>query len=921
MSGPLVESKLFAPAARSGIVTRPRITDRLPRVGGRLVLVSAPAGFGKTTLLADWLAGSDPDRELATAWVSLDEGDRSASSFWTYVFTALDRAVPGVGDGALQQVRGGHEPTHAVLAGMLNELSVLPGELTLVLDDYHLAEGPDVRPGMTFLVDHLPPQLCLVISTRADPALPLARLRVRGELSEVRAADLRFTTEETDAYLNDTGGLDLGAGDIAALEARTEGWVAALQLAALSLRGRTDPSAFVAGFAGDDRFVVDYLLEEVLDRQPGPVRRFLLETSVLDRLTGPLCDAVTGGSDGNGMLERLDRANLFLVPLDDQRRWYRYHHLFADLLRSRLVDDDEGAVGVAELHRRASAWYDETGHAVAAVRHALAAGDVDRAAELVELAVPGLRRDREEATLRRWIQELPDAVVQRRPVLAAGFIGALMSTNEFAEAERRLADLERLLGPPGEEPQGLAERSGLVVVDTAELARVPGCLELWRAGLALVGGDLTGTEHHARRAVELAPVSDDLTRASAAALAGLASWTTGDLEAAHRGYTDAAAGLGRLGYVADVLGCSTTLADLETTQGKLRQAQHTCEQALRLAAGNPSLRGTRDMHTCLAELAVQRNDLTTAGEHLRRAEELGEQAGMPRNPYRWRAAMALLRDAEGDREAALGLLAEAERVYVGDFAPDVRPVPAMRARLLAAHGDLPAARAWARERGLAPGDRLSYLREYEYVTLARILLAEHISDGTAQAPEDVIGLLERLLAAAETGARDGTVIEVLTLLARAHHAAHDETSALAALERALDLAEPEGFARVFLDGGASMTQLLSTLNRRRPGRPYLRQLIDAARPMFQPSEAETAARVGSASADELVDPLTRRERDVLRMLASELDGPSIARELVLSLNTVRTHTRNLYAKLGVTNRRAAVNRAHQLNLLSRTSAD
>ena len=899
-------------------MARPRLSEQLSPglsgAGGRLVLVSAPAGFGKTTLLRDWLTGPG-GASSAVAWVSLDENDRSAASFWTYVVAALGRAVPGVGAGLVPSLNTGQEPVDELLAGLVNELSVLPGEVTLVLDDYHLADGPGIQPGMTFLVDHLPPQVCLVLSTRADPVLPLARMRARGELTEIRSADLRFTTDEAAAYLNDTTGLGLAADDVAALEDRTEGWVAALQLAALSLRGREDPSGFIATFAGDDRFVVDYLVEEVLDRQRDEVRRFLLETSILDRLTGSLCDAVTGEPDGKAMLERLDRANLFLVPLDDRRRWYRYHHLFADLLRSRLVDEHDGP---AELHQRASAWYDQAGDPVAAVRHALAAGDVDRAADLVELAVPELRRNRQEGTLRRWVDELPEEVVGRRPVLAMEFVGALMASNEFDDVERRLGVIEELI-----EGRDLAVvssatggRTGLVVVDTDEHARLPGTIELHRAGLALVRGDLANAQLHAHRAADRAPGEDHLTRASADAVIGLACWTGGDLEAAHRGYAEAAEGLRRLGYISDVLGCSITLADLEVTLGELRQAQRTCEDALARAADDPAMRGTRDMHTALAEIAVKRDDLAAASEHLRRADELGEAAGLPQNPYRWRVALAHVREAEGDLDATLGLLAEAERLYVGDFSPNVRPVPAMRARVLAAAGDVPAALAWARRNGLSPDDELSYLHEYEHLTLARILLAHHARGGGAPALGDSTGLLERLLAAAETGGRHGTVIEVLAPLALAHQAAGDAGAAYDALERALALAEPETYARVFTREGKPMAKLLTALFRRGPERPYVRELLDTIG-HARPRAPEPAGRARSVP-DGLVDPLTGRERDVLRLLASDLDGPSIARELVLSLNTVRTHTKNLYAKLGVTNRRAAVTRAHQLNLLSRS---
>ena len=910
----VLETKLFLPAGRAGAVPRPRLTAHLTRglddERGRVVLVSAPAGFGKTTLLAAWLAEIVTGAESgarAVAWVSLDASDAASSSFWTYVVTALDRAVPGVGASTLPLLLAGREPTEELLAGLLNELSVLPDDVTLVLDDYHLADGPGIATGMTFLIDHLPPQMRLVISTRADPALPLARLRARGELTELRAADLRFDAAETTSYLTGATGLTLSAQDVDALEERTEGWVAALQLAALSLRGRDDPSAFIAGFAGDDRFVVDYLVEEVLDRQAAQVRRFLLQTSILDRLTGPLCDAVTGEPGGSSTLEQLDRANLFLVPLDDQRRWYRYHHLFGDLLQSRLLEEHGD---VAELHRRASGWHDQNGEPVAAVRHALAAGDVDRAAELVELAVPDLRRRRQERTLRQWVDQLPDTVVDQRPVLAMGFVGALMSSNEFDDVERRLGVIEKAL-------DRLDADEGLLVVDEAEMARLPGGIQLYRAALALLSDDRAGTRAHAQRAVELAPEDDDLTRASAAALVGLAAWTAGDLMAAHGSYTDAADGLRRLGYTADVLGCSIILADIEITQGKLRRAQRTFESALELAAGeDPGMRGTRDMYTGLAQLAVERNDLTGAAGHLRRADDLGEAAGLPKEPYRWRVALASLREAEGDHEAALRLLSEAERVYVGDFAPNVQPVPATRARKLAAHGEVAAALEWVRELELSPEDDLSYLREYEHITLARVLLARHIQAGDQQALADARGLLGRLLVAAEEGGRAGTALEVLVLLALAHRAAGEDQEALAVLERALSLAELEGYVRVFIGEGEPMPALLRDLARHRPDWAYPRRLLDAAGTTgeAQPVAPPAWARVQSG----LVEPLTGRERDVLRLLATELDGPAIARELVVSLNTVRTHTKNLYAKLGVTNRRAAITRAHALNLLGRT---
>ena len=872
MVNPLVETKLYLPRNRSGLVSRPRLDDHLLRRDNvRLTLISAPAGFGKTTLASAWLA-----ERPRPAWVSLEESDQQAASFWMYVLTALERAAPGVAEGALVLLQSGQAPIEAVLAGVLNELSVQPDDLDLVLDDYHLADGPEIRPGMTFLVEHLPPQVHMLISTRADPALPLARLRARGELVEIRAADLRFTVDEATVYLNELTGLDLDAEAIATLEGRTEGWIAALRLAALSLQGRDDAAAFIDGFAGDDRYVVDYLLDEVLDLQPDDVRRFLLETSVVDRLTGPLCDAVTGQPGGKAMLESLERQNLFVVPLDDHRRWYRYHHLFADVLRTHLLDERGD---VAELHRRAGRWYEKAGETVAAVRHALASGDVEHAADLVELAAPELRRERQEATLRRWIDDIPDELVRHRPVLAIGFVGALMSSNEFEGVEQRLSDVERMLaGPPGE----------LVVVDREEVQRLPGAIETYRAALALASGDPAGTIEHAALALDRAADSDRLTTAAASALSGLASWAGGDLEHAHRGYTAAAQDLQSIGHLADVLGCSITLADLETTQGHLRQAQRTFEHALDLGRG---LRGTADMYVGLSRIAWERNDLDAAGNYLRLSEEMG--AGLPQNPYRWRVALARIREAEGDPAGACDLLDAAERVYVGDFSPNVRPIAALRARVQAARGDLPAARDWVRRQGLSADDELSYLREYEHVTLARILIAEG-------ARTDAVRLLGRLESAAEAGGRTGTVIEVLVLRAIAQ-------GDVQPLERALTLAEPEDYVRTFIAEGSPMSSLLASLGRRRPDWAYPRRLLDAGRVAAPPAATQPG----------LVDPLSDRELDVLRLLVSELDGPSIARELVVSLNTVRTHTKHIYAKLGVNNRRSAVRRAHQLNLLTR----
>jgi LuxR family maltose regulon positive regulatory protein len=905
MGGPLLETKLHVPRWRRGLVARPRLSERLSRgAESALTLVSAPAGFGKTTLLAEWLAVAAADGR-SVAWLSLDQRDNDPALFWTYLVAALTTAAAGVGAGALSLLQSLQPPSEAGLATLLNELDAISNDVVLVLDDYHVIDARDVQDGMAFLLEHLPPQIHLVIGSRADPALPLARLRGRGELAEIRAADLRFTPGEAAAYLNEVMGLALTAADVAALEGRTEGWIAALQLAALSLQGREDTAAFIAGFAGDDRYIVDYLAEEVLQRQPGHVQHFLLRTSILDRLCGPLCDAVTGQDGGKAKLAALERGNLFLVPLDDRRLWYRYHQLFADVLQAHLRD--ERSDEVPDLHRRASAWYEQNGEPAAAIRHALAAGDFERAADLVELAIPAMRRSRQEAAVRGWLELLPDEVIRVRPVLSVGFAGALLARGELEGVEGRLRDAERWLDAAAGIRQGSqAPSAEMVVVDDEEFRRLPAEIELYRAAQALARGDVLGTARHARRTLDLSPEEDHLGRAGAAGLMGLAFWASGDLEAGHSAYAECMAGLRRAGHIADTFGCAIALADIRRVQGRLGEAMRTYEQALQGAPeqGGAVLRGTADMYVGMSEVHRERDDLPGATQQLLRSQQLGEHTGLPQNRYRWRVAMARIREAEGDLGGALDLLNEAERLYVGDFFPNVRPVPALRARLRVAQGELGEALGWARERGLSVADDLSYLREFEHITLARVLLARYATERAERPIHEATRLLEGLLRAAEEGARTGSVIEILVLQALARQAREDIPAALASLQRALTLAEPEGYVRIFVDEGPPMASLLRAAAKQGTARNYVRRLLAAV----NKTENSMPASQG------LIEPLSARELDVLRLLGTDLDGPEIARELVVSLNTMRTHTKNIYAKLGVNNRRAAVRRARELGL-------
>ena len=480
MRSPLLNTKLYRPGPRPGLVPRPRLDAQLDRgAATKLLLVSAPAGFGKSRLLAEWLAGASASaNERSAAWLALDSGDNDPVKFWSYLVAALRTVAPGVGANGLELFASPQPPPiQLVLTTLLNDLGEIDSDIVLVLDDYHLIESREVQDAMAFLLDHLPPRLHLVIASRADPPLSLARLRARGELVEIRAADLRFTPDEAAAYLNEVMGLQLTGSDVAALEGRTEGWIAALQLAALSMQGRDDAAGFIAGFAGDDRYIVDYLAEEVLQRQPTQVRDFLLHTSILDRISGALCDAVTGHDGGKGMLESLDRDNLFLVALDDRRQWYRYHHLFADVLRARLTEESPKLVDL--LHRRASDWFAENDERSEAIRHAIAGHHFARAAELVELMVPSMLRDRQEAELRDWIELLPEELLPDRPVLSNGYVAALLSTGTIEGVDRHLRNAERWLASEG----GNGIKPPMVVADHAEFRRLPAGTAVHRAGL------------------------------------------------------------------------------------------------------------------------------------------------------------------------------------------------------------------------------------------------------------------------------------------------------------------------------------------------------------------------------------------------------------------------------------------------------
>jgi LuxR family transcriptional regulator, maltose regulon positive regulatory protein len=901
----LLATKVNIPGTRPDRLTRSRLFQRLDEGMGRaLVLVCTPAGFGKTTLLADWAA----DATLPVAWLSLDADDNDPVRFWRYVVAALARVQEGLGEHLVPLLSPGSGiSTHGVVTALINRLQAQPDELALVLDDYHLIEAMPIHDSLGLLLSHLPPRLHLVIASRSDPPLPLARLRASPQLVELRAADLRFTPEEAAALLEEIWKLDLPAETVATLEARTEGWAVGLQLAALSLQGRPDPEAFLTGFAGTHRYILDYLSEQVLGRLPDPVRAFLLQTSILERLCGPLCDAVTGDSDGQGMLEKLERANLFLVPLDEERRWWRFHHLFADLLRARMLQTKPDLA--PELHRRAAGWCEQHGLVDEAIRHATAAGDMPWATRLVEEHLGETLRHGESVALARWLALLPDDAVRSRPGLCLAKAMTELNLDHLEEAEHLLAHAERAFDHHGQEPRKL-----VVPTYGGMVAQVPAAIALLRAELAYDRADPDGVAAFAREA--LAHMAEDELgpRLFARSLLVGANWMTGRVVDTEPAFAELLAE-GRAAPAAyPVLRTCFMVGLVQQAQGKLGAALRTYREGLRLATEGDrfSVYHAGEAHVGIAQVLYQRNQLDEALQHATKGVEFCRQVIELTELDIALVVLAWVRQAMGDPDGALEAMEEACRSYPrADVVALAYPAWSERARLLLALGRVEEAARWTREQGLTEHDEVSYLREGDHLVLARVLLAQ-------VQPDRALGLLERLDALAASQGRTGSLIQIRALRALALQAAGEHQGALTLLAEALELAAPEGHVRVFADEGPPMAALVRSLlgTRRRAraaagaGTEHLYRVIQA----FQPA----TARADSTAHDVrgLIEPLTDRELEVLRLLAAGRRNRDIAAELVVTLETVKKHTSHIFAKLGAANRTQAVAHARRLGLIA-----
>ena len=930
MSTPILATKLYLPPPRPAMVRRPRLIERLNAgLHRKLTLVAAPAGFGKTTLLSEWLARCG----RAVAWLALDEGDNDPTRFLAYLVAALQTITPHIGAGVMTVLQSPQPPQgtagrEAILTALLNDITTLPEPFVLVLDDYHVIDaGGGVRGSLwdgtgvidmalTFLLEHMPPQMHLVITTREDPHLPVARYRARGQLTEVRAADLRFTAAEAAEFLNQVMGLSLAAAEIAILEERTEGWIAGLQLAALSMQDHQDVPGFIRTFAGDHRYIVDYLVEEVLQRQPEPLRNFLLQTSILDRLCGALCDAVTSQAESSATLARLERGNLLVIPLDDRRHWFRYHHLFADLLHTHLLAQLPDQVAI--LHRRASEWYEQQGVLSAAIRHAFAAEDMARAARLIEREWRNHHRSQfRSAAVIDWMKRLPEAMVRASPSLSTGYAWELLNQGELAAAESHLQDAEQRI-----EAIAKSDNSEETIISEEQLRALQVEIASARAYLAQSSDDLPSAIAYGQRALDLCPADDHLARGLVEALLGLVMMANGDLAGAYRSLAAAQQGVQQAGNVLFAIGMTYSVADIQIAQGRLRGAIRTYEEAVQLAGvddaatqAHPVLQGTADLFLGLSDLYHELGNWAEARYYLQKSEELGEAVALPNWPYRLRLVQARMKQRRGDLDGALRLLDEATRFSYPVPVPEVRPLAAMKARLWIAQGNLMDAQAWLRERNLSIDDNLSFRREFEYITLARLLIASYRQDRQPRTIQEAIGLLARLLQAAEAGEWMGSVIEILILQALAHQACGDIPHALPALERALLLAEPEGYVRLFVAEGAPMAQLLSMAVARGTLPGYISKLL-AALTAEQPTGVGKSSPPATPAVQPLIEPLSQRESEVLHLIAQGLSNQAIGARLFLAVDTVKGHNRRIFDKLQVQRRTEAVAKARSLNLLS-----
>ena len=902
MSVPILLTKLFIPPARPELVTRSRLIEQLNHnLHRKLTLISAPAGFGKTTLVTDWLQsqGDDASSPFCVCWLSLDESDNDAVRFLVYLISALNR-IQGleteIGASALQLLQSPQPPPpQTILIAMINEIALVTNKIVLIMDDYHLIDSQKVHESLNFLLENLPPQMHLVIATREDPPIQISRLRARGQLNELRALDLRFTGKETAVLLNQVMGLNLSAEDIAALETRTEGWIAGLQLASISMQGHDDVTSFIQAFSGSDRLVLDYLIEEVINQQPDDVQNFLLQTAILNRFSGSLCNAVTMQINGQAMLEMLEHTNLFVIPLDNERNWYRYHHLFADLLHQRLrhVNPEQ----VSTLHQRASKWYENDGDADKAFHHALAAGDPERAANIIEPICMIMITDSRLSRLRSWLLKLPDVLIAARPWLCVSGAWANLLTGNLSDVEKLLHFADSSLSDAT--PETLPDHDqiyGYVTTIRAFIAR-------WQEG------DIERSLALSQDASKYVPANSVIARSALTLNLGIANLIIGELSAAASALDEAltVAQKGKNFYAA--LAAFYYLGQVQVKQGYLHQAAKTYRHALQLGiewGGGQPLPATGYAHIGLSQVLYEWNALDEALIHLTQGIELAELVNETSVILDGTFILSQLKLAQGEIHAASDALEHIQAILNNSTRAQVTSqLSAQKAQLWLVQDDLASALHWAREREALIDDEIHYTSMPEYLAFAQVLIVHGETDKAFR-------LLIKLRDDADLNGRKGDLIKILTLQALSLQIHGDSDQAITTLENALIRAETEGFVRTFVDAGPPMARLLHEALSRGSAPDYVQRLLAA----FPVEKLEQLQRTQTQSHEsEWIEPLSDREIEVLRLIAEGISRQEIASQLVLSLNTVKTHARNIYSKLGVHSQMQAVGKARALGLL------
>jgi LuxR family maltose regulon positive regulatory protein len=935
---PLIRTKLRLPFIRLALVAQPRLQEQIVQgLRGPLTLVIAPAGFGKTTLLASCVTGCG----MPVAWLSLDKNDNQAGRFLSYLIAALQEADTTIGSQAAQLLAASPPaPPETLLTSLINDLDIVHREMILVVDDYQFMSNQAVHEAMTFLLEHCPTTLHLVIASRSDPPLPVARLRAHSQTVELRAADLCFTEAEAAQFLNDVMGLHLDAGAVAALEERTEGWIAGLQMAALSMRDRKDVVGFIKGFSGTNRYILDYLLEEVLASQSLEIQRFLLCTSILERLTAPLCDAVLADDQGSkrecddrltdleslflgqsaSVLEELERANLFLVPLDDERKWYRYHHLFADLLRARL---DQLSPGLStRLHARAATWYESNGFYEEAIHHALAASDYPGAARLVEAVAETAWLNGHYATILAWTKAIPTELVHSRPWLCIWNAWAFTQMGVSQALDQWITAAEQA---PKQQHQDI---SSMVVLDASQGAQA------LMNEIAALRAFAVSFSHDYDRAIELAesvlknpPLKNtkvaQLTRCNILHLLSSMYYAAGNLIKAEQTCQETIELAKEMGFTLRHLHSINKLILVNNVNGHLYRSYQLIEETLSFLQeqGCNTYFAASQLRFRQIELCYEWNqleELQRLVEFVLKQEMLVDVPYLLVDSYNIQA-LALLnnKDYPGSQDALNKARALARQTYIWEGL--TWRTESLQVRLWLKKGDLWLAVAWASQQAADRDDILRFSTESRAVARARILLAQG-------AWREAIALLDRLSASAEAEGRKGSLIEIRALKAIALLGLEELGQAVAEVEGALALAEPEGYVRTFLDEGDPMSTLLSHVanDASSPHANYALRLLTAfgedkgsARSTIQPMvpHEDRASSLPSASSASLIEPLSRRELEVLHLMALGRTNQEIAQQLVVAPGTVKAHTASIYGKLDVANRTEAVARARQLGIL------